>query len=234
MNKNRFSIIIINEKTKFNFSISLSHISVKLISLFSVLIGIYIIFAFIQSYNKQTEKEQLAYIYNQQNNLMNIIKYLKKENLINDSIIYEYNLDNTIDNYNTLLPVSKPVDGIITKGIIANKKTPHNGIDIAAPFKSRIKAIQAGIVILSDKLPSLGNTIIIAHPNNYFSLYAHMHQRLVHTRDIIKNNDIIGLVGEAKKGDGPHLHFEIWHNNLIIDPRNLIEEYKLNDVSIKK
>ena len=79
MNKNRFSIIVINEKTKFNFSISLSHISVKLISLFSILVGIYIVFAFIQSYNKQTEKEQLAYIYNQQNNLMNIIKYLKKE-----------------------------------------------------------------------------------------------------------------------------------------------------------
>ena len=58
MNKNRFSIIVINEKTKFNFSISLSHISVKLISLFSVLVGIYIIFAFIQSYNQQTEKEQ--------------------------------------------------------------------------------------------------------------------------------------------------------------------------------
>ena len=45
MNKNRFSIIVINEKTKFNFSISLSHISVKLISFVSVLVCIYIIFA---------------------------------------------------------------------------------------------------------------------------------------------------------------------------------------------
>ena len=50
---------------------------------------------------------------------------------------------------------------------------------------------------------------------------------------LIKNNQVIGLVGKSKKGGGPHLHFEIWHNNLIIDPRNLIEEYKINDVSIK-
>ena len=61
-----------------------------------------------------------------------------------------------------------------------------------------------------------------------------MHNRLISNREFVEQNQIIGQVGKAKKGGGPHLHFEIWHNNLIIDPRNLIEEYKLNDVSIKK
>ena len=233
MNKNRFSIIIINEKTKFNFSFGLSHISVKLIALFIISLCIYIFFLLIESYKTQSEKEQLSYIYNQQNNIIDIIEYLKNQNLVTDSIIYKYNLNNMLDSYNNLLPISKPVEGIITKGIIKAQKNQHNGIDIAAPFKSKVRSIQQGIVILSDKLPKLGNTIIIAHPNHYYSLYAHMHKRLVKTREIIKNNEVIGLVGESKKGDGPHLHFEIWHNNLIIDPRNLIQEYKLKDVSIK-
>ena len=233
MNKNRFSIIIINEKTKFNFSTSLSHISVKLITLFILSMVIYITFSLIDFYNTQPEKEKLEYIYNQQNNLIDIIEYLKEENLITDSIIYQYNLKNEINNYNNLLPVSKPVDGIITKGISSTKKDRHNGIDIAAPFKSKVRATQQGIIVLSDKLPTFGNTVIIAHPNHYFSLYAHMHKIVVDTRDVVKKNQIIGFVGEAKKGGGPHLHFEIWHNNVIIDPRNLIEEYKLKDVSIK-
>ena len=44
---------------------------------------------------------------------------------------------------------------------------------------------------------------------------------------------IIGHVGKSENDKGPHLHFEIWHNNLIIDPRNLIEEYKEKDVSVR-
>ena len=50
----------------------------------------------------------------------------------------------------------------------------------------------------------------------------------------VKKGEVIGLVGDANNEEGPHLHFEIWHNNLIIDPRNLIKDYKINDVSIKE
>ena len=71
------------------------------------------------------------------------------------------------------------VDGIITKGIITTKKDKHNGIDIASPFKSKINATQKGIIILSDKLPHLGNTIIIAHPNNYYSLFMSIYYLLL-------------------------------------------------------
>ena len=115
-----------------------------------------------------------------------------------------------------------------------DKKNPHYGIDIAASFKNNIKATQEGIVILSDEIKSLGHTVIIAHPNNYYSIYGHMHKRLCKARDFITIGQTIGLVGQANNEEGPHLHFEIWHNNLIIDPRNLIKDYKINDVSIKK
>ena len=72
------------------------------------------------------------------------------------------------------------------------------------------------------------------NPNNYYSIYGHMHKRLCKTREFVKIGEVIGLVGQANNQEGPHLHFEIWHNNLIIDPRNLIKDYKINDVSIKE
>ena len=49
----------------------------------------------------------------------------------------------------------------------------------------------------------------------------------------LKNNQMIGYVGKSGESDGPHLHFEIWKNHIIIDPRTLIKEYKINDVSIE-
>ena len=49
----------------------------------------------------------------------------------------------------------------------------------------------------------------------------------------VKKNQLLGFAGQSGNSDGPHLHFEIWQNDNIIDPRNLINEYRINDVSIR-
>ena len=49
----------------------------------------------------------------------------------------------------------------------------------------------------------------------------------------VKKGEVIGLVGNTGISTGPHLHFEIWKNHHIIDPRKLIKEYEIKDVSIK-
>ena len=67
---------------------------------------------------------------------------------------------------NRFLPISKPAEGIITKGININNS--HNGIDVAAIYKSDVQAIQKGIVVLADKINELGNTVIISHHENFF------------------------------------------------------------------
>ena len=232
MKNNFFSIVLINQKSKQSFSINLSKWKIYLI--LALLVGIflsYIIFLY-QIYYQIPTIKQHAIIHNNRNDISALLRQLKNDSLITDSTLLKYQLLNEYNTWNTIAPTIKPVDGIITRGINLNKI--HYGVDIAASFKSNIHATQDGVVILSDKTQSLGNTIIIAHPNNYYSIYGHLHKIKCKVRDFVETGQIIGLVGQADNNEGPHLHFEIWKNNIIIDPRNLIKEYKENDVSIQE
>jgi len=233
MNNKKYSIIIVDEKTKKNINFSLSYLFVRVIGLCSIMCLIVCSYLLIQYYNQYSYREQLANLNIKEQKVKTMLDLFKEQNMISDSLLHQFDLLEDYNNLNNFLPISKPVDGIITRGIIRDKKNPHNGLDIAAIFKADVVATQRGFVVLSDKIDYLGNTIIIVHPNNYYSLYAHMNKRLVSNRDFVEQNQIIGEVGKSENDEGPHLHFEIWQNNLIIDPRNLIEEYKIKDVSIR-
>ena len=231
--KKIYSFIAINEKTKHNFSFSISKLT------FNSLLVILMFFCCLATYGiiklyYQTPYIQSNYkLYNQKNNLMHMVDYLKQQNYLNDSLLAEYHILEEYIQSKTFLPIIKPVDGYITQGVSHSNYKEHNGIDIAAIYKSDIYAIQNGLVIFSDFIKDLGNTIIIAHQNNHYSLYAHLYKSIVNERQLINQGDIIGYVGKKENDDAPHLHFEIWYNNVIIDPRNLIKEYEIKDVSIK-
>ena len=87
-------------------------------------------------------------------------------------------------------------------------------------------------MVVSDLLNDYGNTIIISHPNGYYTVYS-LGKSIVSQRDYLSANQTIGYVGQTGNSNGPHLHFEIWKNNHILDPRDFIEEYKLKDVSVE-
>jgi len=125
------------------------------------------------------------------------------------------------------------VEGIVTRGLSENNKN-HNGIDIAATANSPVLSAQEGMVVFANLLNDYGNTIIIAHPNSYYTVYSHLEKAIVNERDYILAKQIIGYVGQTGNSNGPHLHFEIWKNNHILDPRDFIKEYELKDVSIKE
>ena len=57
---------------------------------------------------------------------------------------------------------------------------------------------------------------------------------LVHSGEKVSKNQVISYVGETGNSKGPHLHYEIWKNNQILDPREIVLEYKKKDVSISE
>ena len=132
------------------------------------------------------------------------------------------------------IPNFAPVDGYVTRAIDINhssNETPHYGIDIATKFGTTIQSAGDGIVVFSGFEKTLGNTIVIKHKNDFLTLYGHNDTNFVKLREIVYKKQEIAQVGTTGVSYGPHLHFEIWQNNNILDPRELIEKYKKKDLS---
>ena len=105
----------------------------------------------------------------------------------------------------------------------------HYGIDIGAAYDTKIYASDGGVVVVSESSYSYGNYVMIAHGNGRYTLYAHMNKRLVSVDDVVKQGDVIGLVGATGYANGPHIHFEIIENGERIDPLQFFSNYVVLD-----
>ncbi len=99
----------------------------------------------------------------------------------------------------------------------------HYGIDMGCATGTKIYAVMGGTVVVSRLSKGYGNFVIIQHTNNLKTIYAHMSKRLVKKGDVVKQNDVIGLVGSTGRSTGPHLHFEVVENNKKIHPKKYIK-----------
>ena len=124
----------------------------------------------------------------------------------------------------------KPVEGRISGEFggqrIMNKipKSPHRGMDIAAPEGTPVKASAKGKVVLA--YPDLfysGNVVVIDHGFGLQTIYAHLSEIKVKLNDNVEQGDIIGLVGKTGRATGPHLHFGASLRNLRFNPQSLLD-----------
>ena len=140
MNDKQFSITIINEKNKLHKSLSISFLKFKIILFFLLTTIVLSIITILDWYNLETRQSQLNKIYKKENKIISLINTIKEGGVINDSTLQEFSILEDYNQINRFLPISKPAEGIITKGI--NSNNSHNGIDIAAIYKSDVQAIQ--------------------------------------------------------------------------------------------
>lgn len=97
--------------------------------------------------------------------------------------------------------------GVRTQGIHG-----YNGVDLAAPIGTPIYAAAEGTVIVSLSggwNGGYGSFIIISHPNNTQTLYAHTSKNLVKAGEYVQQGEKIALMGSTGKSTGSHVHFEI-------------------------
>ena len=121
-------------------------------------------------------------------------------------------------------PILFPTNGKITSNFGARWGSVHRGLDISNSIGTKIYASGNGVVIESKYGYSYGNYIFIQHENGFKTRYAHLSKRLVKVGDVIKQGDLIGLMGNTGTSYGSHLHYEIYCYDKLINPLS-IEEY---------
>lgn len=126
------------------------------------------------------------------------------------------------------IPALTPVSGWITSGYgprispFTGKKTPHKGVDIAAPVGTPVHAPADGVVIFTGAKAGFGNFIMIAHGYGVVTRYGHNHQNMVQPGQRVKRGDQIATVGMTGRTTGPHLHYEIWVDGRTKNPKKFI------------
>ena len=101
---------------------------------------------------------------------------------------------------------------------VSKEKRFHQGIDVAAPMGTPIKAIASGYVSQVREEELLGKVVEIKHGNSVLSLYGHLDKVLVEPKQLIKSGEIIATVGSSGVSSGPHLHLEIKERGVNVDP----------------
>jgi len=94
----------------------------------------------------------------------------------------------------------------------------HQGVDLAAPTNTPVRAVAGGVVIFADNYVGYGKLVTIQHDDGYTSLYGHLAKILIQPGQRILAGDIVGAVGKTGLATGPHLHFEWHYNNKPLDP----------------
>ncbi|MFN8391989.1 MAG: M23 family metallopeptidase [Bdellovibrionota bacterium] len=94
----------------------------------------------------------------------------------------------------------------------------HQGVDLAAPENSHVRAILAGTVVFAGEHSGYGKLVTIEHGKGYASLYAHLSEIKVQVGQKIRAGTLIGRVGSTGLATGPHLHFEWRKEGTAMDP----------------
>lgn len=122
------------------------------------------------------------------------------------------------------LDLMAPLRGLniyVTSGFDLEKE--HFGLDIVAPKGSAVKAIMDGTVISSGFSNETGYVLVIQHDHNLVSMYKHNSSLLKKVGNFVKAGDAIAIIGNSGENqNGPHLHFELWHEGQPVDPQHYI------------
>jgi len=87
----------------------------------------------------------------------------------------------------------------------------HNGLDIAAPYGTSLRAAADGKVVAVGNAPyAYGIWLALEHENGLVTVYTHMSVRSLGVGQVVKRGDAVGSAGSTGLSTGSHLHFMVY------------------------
>ncbi len=125
-------------------------------------------------------------------------------------------------------PAIRPAKGIITSTFgprsdpYTGARTFHDGLDISNDIGTPIVAPADGKVIYASTKDAYGRLIALEHGFGIVTRFAHLSQIDVKVGETVKRGDIIGKLGNSGRSTGPHLHYEVELNGVLVNPLDYI------------
>lgn len=126
-------------------------------------------------------------------------------------------------------PAKGRISGVFGSQRILNGKprSPHRGVDVAAPEGSPLKADADGVIaFVHNHMYLMGKGIVIDHGHGLHSIYIHMHDIYVKKGQLVKKGDVVGEIGKTGRATGPHVHWGISLNGVALDPALIVAPMK--------
>lgn len=127
------------------------------------------------------------------------------------------------------LPAIKPCTGRLADDFgmrlhpILKIRRMHNGVDIITDVGTKIYAPGGGVVEFAGRRGGFGVTLEIDHGFGYKTIYAHLSSIVVKQGQIIKRGNLVAYSGNTGSlTTGPHLHYEVRHEGIALNPSNFI------------
>jgi lipoprotein NlpD len=102
-----------------------------------------------------------------------------------------------------------PTLGVLISGFGERDRDRHDGIDLAAPEGTPVRAAEQGTVLFAGEQRGYGKLVLLAHGGDLVTVYAHNAKNLVKKGERVSRGEQIARVGHTGNATGPHLHFEV-------------------------
>jgi len=123
--------------------------------------------------------------------------------------------------------LQQPVPGALTSGFgyrvhpILGYRRFHRGVDFGASHGTPILAATDGRVAVAGWGGGYGKVVELRHGGGLATRYGHMSRIAVAAGQAVRQGQVIGYVGSTGLSTGPHLHYEMFRNGQLVDPRTV-------------